>query len=67
MKRTRLFLLGAMLVLISMVSWTQVEATTCQVSCMLAYDQCVSGCHGLGTCRTICGEALTICENNCAK
>jgi hypothetical protein len=67
MKRTRLLLLGTMLTLVSMVSWSRVEAVTCQETCLLNESTCFSNCHGLGTCRTICGEVYTQCLAACGK
>jgi hypothetical protein len=65
MKRTRLLLLGAMLMLVSLVSWTKVEALTCIGVCLNSFESCSVACHNNGTCHDYCEDGLQLCEANC--
>jgi hypothetical protein len=67
MKRTRLLLVGAMLTLLAVTSWTPASARSCLTMCLQSYYTCISSCRNNGTCRTICGDALTICEQGCSS
>jgi hypothetical protein len=72
MKPTRFLLLGALFTLLAMVSWTHVDAATCNETC--CFDNCLTGLHECqasceqthqGTCIIICDDEFGACNQLC--
>ncbi len=71
MNRSRNLLLGAMLALMALAGWAQVQAQGCSLVCTCVklcgfdYASCESACKGEKTCLATCAANHDACVSNC--